>query len=192
MPFRVEKNGPGRPLLKLFNYYNYILNNTYRESEAELQKYPAHMQAWASIQKARVISTLLTQFKTTHMSILRQVRKSQGQAQHIDIDIDIDPVQNYVFQDLPLGYRQIMTDLYNEKEYDLLYDLMFNYSTILLDSLANLKQMDMTGEELLRFITLDADPYKWYNTINTLLWFTSKSPNHWHSSTLRLRSDTAV
>jgi hypothetical protein len=29
----------------------------------------------------------------------------------------------------------------------------------------------LTGEDLLTFITLDEDPYKWYNTMNEMLWY---------------------
>ena len=166
LPYRIDKSGPGRPILKLFNYYKYIMNNTYSASEAELQKYPAHMHRCASIQKARIISTRLSQFKKTNMSILRQVRQLLQDLAHEHIAHD---KANYIFNDLPYVYRQMFIDLYNEKEYELLYELTFNYSANLLDSLAKLKEMDMTGEELLQFITSDEDPYKWYNTINTLL-----------------------
>jgi hypothetical protein len=60
-------------------------------------------------------------------------------------------------------------DLHTEKEYDLLYELLFNYSANELEALAKLKGMDMTGEEILTFITLDENPYKWYNVINEII-----------------------
>ncbi len=102
------------------------------------------------------------------MSILRQVRQLLQDLAHEHIAHE-HPQANYIFNDLPYVYRQMFIDLYNAKEYELLYELTFTYSANLLDSLAKLKKMDMTGEELLQFITSDADPYKWYNTIHTLL-----------------------
>jgi hypothetical protein len=60
-------------------------------------------------------------------------------------------------------------ELYKEKEYSLLYELLFNYTASELDILAQLKNLVMSGDELLTFITLDEDPYKWYNTLNSLL-----------------------
>ena len=60
-------------------------------------------------------------------------------------------------------------ELYKEKDYDLLCELMFNYTASELNILVKLKDMDMSGEELLTFITLDEDPYKWFNDMNGLI-----------------------
>ena len=60
-------------------------------------------------------------------------------------------------------------ELYKEKDYDLLFELLFNYSAGELDLLAQLKDMDMSGEDLLTFITLNEDPYKWYNDMNEII-----------------------
>jgi hypothetical protein len=87
-------------------------------------------------------------------------------------DIAPEPIQDiyhYIFNDLPSLYRRMFTDLYKEKEYNLLYELLFNYTASELDILSKLKQMVMTGEEILTFITLNEDPYKWHNAINGIM-----------------------
>jgi hypothetical protein len=83
------------------------------------------------------------------------------EAEHMDY-------ANYIFNELPKFYREMFTDLLKEKEYDLLYELLFNYTATQLDIVVKMKEIDMSGEELLTFITLDEDPYKWYNNSNKL------------------------
>ena len=75
----------------------------------------------------------------------------------------------YLFNDIPHLYKKIFTELYIEKDFSLLYELMFNYCASELDIFSHLKKMTMTGEELLTFITMEEDPYKWYNNIAIML-----------------------
>ena len=74
-----------------------------------------------------------------------------------------------MFNELPYLYRQMLVDLYTQKEYDLLFELLFNYSAGELDVVSKLKGMDISGEELLTFITMDENPYKWYNHVNEMM-----------------------
>ena len=46
---------------------------------------------------------------------------------------------------------------------------MFNYCVSKLNVFVLLTKMDMTAEEIMTFITIDKDPYKWHNNINTIL-----------------------
>jgi len=157
-----------RPLVRMFNYYRFIVNNTYADSAAELQKYPEEMHSMALIQKNQIVNNICTQFKTTLLTVLRVTRKLLLDPPSAD-PIEQQNIQEqgkYMFNALP--QRKIFEDLYNEKNYDLLYEIIFNYSVSELDIVVKLKGMDMTGEDILTFITMDEDPYKWYNNINGL------------------------
>ena len=101
--------------------------------------------------------------------MLRQVRKLQLDAGEADAGEADSDYNKYIFNDLPKLYREMFMELYKEKDYDLLFELMFNYTASEINILAQLKEMDMSGEELLTFITLNEDPYKWYNDMNGLL-----------------------
>ena len=90
----------------------------------------------------------------------------EDQAQQAEEDHNM---ANYIFNDLPKFYREMFKDLFKEQEYDLLYEMVFNYSASELEKLAQLKELALSGEDLLTFITLDEDPYKWYNTMNEML-----------------------
>ncbi len=167
-PYKLDYQENRRPLIKMFNYYYYILSKRYDESEEGLQTYPEDMRQLALVQKEQIIGILRTNFKNINLSVLRQVRKVQlDQAQAANADYS-----KYLFRDLPKFYREMFMELYKEKDYDLLCELMFNYTASELNILAQLKCMDMSGEELLTFITfitLNEDPYKWFNDMNELL-----------------------
>jgi hypothetical protein len=163
-PYHVYIEPNNRPVVKMFNYYKYIVNQTYAASASDLQVFPQSMYKLAEAQKKQILNVIRTQFKTTHLSVLRHVRKSlletQALAEHMPCNI---------FDELPLFYRNMFTELFHEKEYSLLYELLFNYISSQLDIVAQLNEMPLSGEELLSFITLDHDPYKWYNAIKGLI-----------------------
>jgi hypothetical protein len=172
-PYKLVYPENSRPIVKMFNYYNYCVNRTYHESALDLQAYPREMQDLAAVQKEQIIRTIHTQFKTTNLSALRQVRKLLLEDQAEQEQDQAEQVQahmaNYIFNDLPKFYREMFKDLFKEGEYDLLYEMVFNYTASELEKLAQLKELALTGEDLLTFITLDEDPYKWYNTMNEML-----------------------
>ena len=172
-PYKLVYPENSRPIVKMFNYYKYCVNQTYDKSAIELQTYPKEMHALAAEQKQQIIRTIHTQFKTTNLSALRQVRKlllEEQQAEQQQAEQQAKQLQaNYIFNDLPKFYREMFKDLFKEHEYDLLYEMVFNYSASELEKLAQLKELALSGEDLLTFITLDEDPYKWYNTMNQMI-----------------------
>lgn len=175
-PYKLDYRENRRPLIKMFNYYHYLFNNRYPESAKDLQTYPKEMHVIASAQKQQIIHIIRVFFKTTIITLLRHVRKiqidksAQEEAQEQEEARESYAYNiKYLFRVLPKLYREMFTELYKEKDYDLLFELLFNYGANELDILAQLKDIDMTGEDLLTFITLNEDPYKWYNDINGLL-----------------------
>jgi len=195
-PIRLDQSEPNqRPIVKMFNYYKYTSNllsikelSLKELSLKELEAYPKEMHSLAEVQKKQIIRILYNQFKNSHLSILRQIRKKfidveqaheqaeQAQEQHEQAEQhdqeheqQDDYQANYIFNDLPYHLRQVFTELFKAKDYSLLYELLFNYSARELDTMAKLKEMDMSGTEILSFITLNEDPYKWYNVINEII-----------------------
>jgi hypothetical protein len=170
-PYKLDRPVNRRPVIKMFNYYKYCVNQTYHKSAFELESYPKEMHPLAIVQKEQIIQVIRNQFKNTNLSLLRQVRRLLLEAEHIEaehIEAEHMDYANYIFNELPKFYREMFTDLLKEKEYDLLYELLFNYTATQLDIVVKMKEIDMSGEELLTFITLDEDPYKWYNNSNKL------------------------
>ena len=163
-PYRIDRSPDNnqRPRIKMFNYYTHVVNQTYGLAERELQLYPPEMRGMADIQKTQIVNRLQSRFKTANLSLLRQVRKCILDPIHAP-EVDLYPLNQ-----IPRFCREIFQELFQEKNYDLLFELLFNYSISELNIIVNLKKMEMTGEELLTFITMDEDPYKWYNTLSGL------------------------
>ena len=145
----------------------------------ELEEYPLSMRPLEEVQRNQIINNIRNQFKNINLSILRHVRnlifqqaepvaQSEAVAQSEGAAAAAGP-EVYLFNDIPHLYREIFSELYKEKDFSLLYELMFNYCSSELDIFAHLKKMAMTGEELLTFITMEEDPYKWYNNIAIML-----------------------
>lgn len=163
-PYRIDRSPHNnqRPRIKMFNYYNHIVNQTYDMAEHELQLHSPEMRGMADIQKNQIVRRIQSRFKIANLSLLRQVRKCMlDQAHAAEADL-------YPLNQIPRFCREIFQELFQEKNYDLLFELLFNYSISELNIIVNLKKMEMTGEELLTFITMDEDPYKWYNTLSGL------------------------
>jgi hypothetical protein len=70
-----------------------------------------------------------------------------------------------ILNDIPLLQRAPFLELLQEKEFKALYDLLFEYVANHLNVFAQMTEMDISGSEILTFITADADTYKWYNNI---------------------------
>jgi hypothetical protein len=170
-PWRLDTSTE-RPVVKMFNYYKYIVNEHIAQ---EIEAYPPEMHHLMEIQREQIIKGIREQFKNIHLSLLRQIytqAQAQAEQQAEAAEQQAQAAEHLhadSFNQLPQLYRQMFLELSNEGEYSLLYELLFNYSASQLDILAKLKGLAMRGDELLTFITMDSDPYKWYNVMNTIM-----------------------
>jgi hypothetical protein len=168
-PYRlIKNNNHPRPLVKLFNYYHYIINDKLNEVDAEISKFPERMQPLVIDQKINIINMYTSRFKNINLNIMRQMQQKL-MAERQQAEQQQEPDHARIFNELPYTYREMFTDLYKEKEYSTLCEVLFHYCAMQLDVLAKLKKMDISGEEMLQFITSDADSYKWYNNMNSFL-----------------------
>jgi hypothetical protein len=170
-PYRLEKTAQHlRPVVKLFNYYYFIINDNLAAVEMEITKFPERMWPLITDQKTNIINMIRSRFKNINLSLMRQMRLKMLASQAQAAQAQAAQEENiYFFNDLPYAYREMFTDLYKEKEYSTVCEVLFHYCAKQLDVLARLKNMDISGEEILQFITADVDPYKWYNNINLFL-----------------------
>jgi hypothetical protein len=177
---------PPRPLLKVFNYFKYIINHSWRNIEAEMATYPHDKQYLIREQKNQIMNDIIKRFRHFNIAMLRQLRKKQqaqqqeqapGQAPGQAQAPEQAPAQNeddeyhpeYLFMHLPKMQYDMYMDLWRDKHYDLLYDVIFLFCANQLQVVAQLREMDLNGDDILKFITMDADPYKWYKTIDEFL-----------------------
>ena len=173
-----------RPIVKMFNYYKFISNSinasisnsiSVNKIEQEINTYPVEMRYLIEEQKKSLLNSIVFSFKTLNMTMLRHVQTNIQRARMPDIDVVDDALanngymNNYIYGHLPKMQQDIYKELSRENQYELLFELLFDYCARELDIYSQLKQLDLTGVEILEFITADQDPFKWYNNINMFL-----------------------
>ena len=147
----------------MFNYFKFITSQTYEKAEEEIKTYPTYMHPFIEEQKQHIINSIRTEFKNINIATLRQIKKIL-----LNPMDDVDP-NLYLYNGFNKPLRDFLLDLLKNKEYVLLEEILFNLCSSKLDIIARLKDMDLTGEQILRFITADADPYQWYKSIDGFL-----------------------
>ena len=160
-----------RPLVKMFNYYNFI-NNTiiyntlfnninHNTFDNEVASYEGDGSYIIEIQKECIIRTLQKQFKDFYLTMLRQVKLVLNNNMRDDNFINTN-----FYEEFPHNEQRIVfLDLYREKQYKTIYNLLYEEGIKQLDMLGWFKNYEMTGAELMQQITKEADPYKWYNNL---------------------------
>ena len=153
-----------RPMVRMFNYYKFIVTNTLPDAKREIAQYPPAVSTnLIKPQLNEIIYIYMTRFKHMQLTMLRQVRNALIQP---DSEFALNLHQSPdILNDIPLLQRAPFLELLQEKEFKALYDLLFEYVANHINVFAQMTEMDISGSEILTFITADADTYKWYNNI---------------------------
>ena len=163
---RIESPIGERPVVKMFNYYQFTAQA--QQAQEERRKYSPAMQPLIKVQRNQIAQLIMNNFKEYYLAILRQLHNEQAQAQAVQAQayaVHAVQVQPYLFNIFPKPSRNIYLDLLEQKEYGLLQEIIFDFCVDKLNFFVYLKKLDISGEEMLKFITADADPYKWHNNI---------------------------
>jgi hypothetical protein len=159
-PIKIETRLNERPLIKMFNYYKFFANNSLESINSERVKYSTEMQPLIILQKKQIVLDISNRFKTNYMAVLRQLQKII-----ISPPGEIKAPSICLFDDFPKASRDVYLNLLEKKEYDLLRDIFLEFCIHQLDLIVHLNQLDLSGQDMMKFITADEDPYKWNNNI---------------------------
>jgi hypothetical protein len=151
-----------RPIIKMFNMYQFILNDSFHFIQAEREKYSEEMQLYIDVQQNQIVNDICVQFKNVHIAMLRQVRKLMLSPPEEAAEIDPN---KYLYNSFSPAHKKMCLDLLENKDYALLWDLLYNYCADKLHLYTTLAGINMTGEEMLFYMTGDPDPYKWYQSV---------------------------
>jgi hypothetical protein len=159
-----ENEVGNRPIVKMFNYYKFFANNSFHLMQEERSKYTGEMQHIIDAQKLQIINDVIHTFKNSQIALLRQL-------QQIIIGV-AEPPKMYDYDQLaplpssfPRALNHIYLELMENKEYQLAREILDDFCAHRLDIFARLKQLDLSGQEILMFITANEDPYRWLNNI---------------------------
>jgi len=154
----------GQRPLSLFNIYYYIVNDCMHGLAQDAQYYSSpvatDVNTMINTQIEQVISSVKSDLTNHMLSLLRIIfRLIVGDEQRSEIHID------YCFNFIAKPQRETFLNLYNDNNYIELYTNLIDYFSRDIDRVAKLKNHDLTGKEILQFITYGDKPYEWYANI---------------------------
>ena len=154
----------GQRPLSLFNIYYYIINDCMHRLTQDAQYYSSpvavDVNTMINTQIEQVISSVKSDLTNHMLSLLRIIfRLIVGDEQRSEIHID------YCFNFIAKPHRETFLNLYNDNKYIELYADLIDYFSRDIDRVAKLKNHDLTGKEILQFITYGDKPYEWYANI---------------------------
>jgi hypothetical protein len=183
----VAQNANNRPIVKMFNYYKFFANNSFHLMQEERSKYTGEMQHIIEEQKVQIINDVIHTFKNSQIALLRQLQHINNAnavgANAVGANavgsnavganaVGAEPLKMYNSDQLaplpssfPRALNHIYLELMEQKEYQLVRDILNEFCAHRLDIFARLKQLDLSGEEILMFITANEDPYRWLGNV---------------------------
>jgi len=157
-PFYIDSKNK----IKLFNIYDYINNNKLDLLKSDINNkekfnvdnniFNSHMEKILHIVKYELNNIILQVLRTVFRMITGE------ELNYVD-----NNAQNFnCFDDKK---RNICVNLITDRNYTDLYELLLTEFGKKLDIVSIYKGLDLTGREILEFITLGDDPFDWYNNV---------------------------
>ena len=162
-PYTINENGK----IRFFNIYYYLANENLNCMGQCILKYTQsdngnnniinqHLEQIIKIVKYELTNTMLQAMRFAFRLVTGQEIK--------DHDLIIAE-----FNFMAGNKRATCLSLLNEKKHVELYEYLLSEFGKKLDIVSIIKKMDITGREILSFITLGNDPFKWYNNVSHFL-----------------------
>jgi hypothetical protein len=153
-----------RPIIKMFNYYKFFANNSWHLMKEERSKYTGEMQQLIDLQKEQIINDVMHTFKNSQLALLRQLQQIRNGLMEPAKMYDSDQLASLP-SSFPKALNTIYLELMEKKEYQLVREILEEFCAHRLDIFARLKELDLSGQEILMFITANEDPYRWLNNV---------------------------
>lgn len=164
-PFRIDSqsfiNRNKRVIIRLFNIFRFTTMDIITEKiEIETMNYPPYMRIMIEKQKEQVITTIKDELKNDIFSILRIILRLVKEEEKYE---EIKHV--YFFNNLPEYEKNKALSLYHEKKFNNLIEFLINYYGKKIDLVVKIKELDISGREILQFIINGTNPYDWYKSL---------------------------
>jgi hypothetical protein len=158
-PYYFDERGS----IKLFNLYYFIVNKKLNCIQQAIRRYSIHNNNNKNI-LAKHMDTIITIIKTEIINVMLQVLRVVFRLIH-DEEIKEFDKGALTFTCMVGEKRSQCLQYLTNKDYVFLYDFLLNEFGEKLEIIVIFKQLDITGREMLELITLDNDPFKWYNNV---------------------------
>ena len=158
-PFKLTERN--RPMIKVFNIYNYLDRNQIYDIDSAIAEYYGDENIdKISGQIHSALEQYISDFKGKSLTILKNIYRV--------INCNEKLVPEFILESIHYKYRDKVNTMIHSREYQQLYDFVFKMFAYDLDIVLKLKQSGGYGEEMLRFITRDPEPNKWYNELRVI------------------------
>ena len=173
MPYRLVRNnslerrrsGGTLDSLEFFNIYYFIVNNKLCEIDEAAKLFPPYMHCMINNQKNQVIQQVKDLLKNKMLTILRASKRLiNGSDPHDDYNAKV--MLDYIWCPKERTKCEL---IYNEKKYNDLFDELIDFFAKELDKIVQINKLDISGKEILLFITQNEKHYEWYDTIKQFL-----------------------
>ena len=148
-----------RPVIKMFNYYHHLLNKTVGShvERLDILNYPRNEIKYINAQINNILVSLWEDFKTTHLFVFRQIYNKAYGLECMSSVEDINLYGGNLSADDINEYNKLL----EEKQYNLLYSLVYNKCEEAIDLILKVKKKDIRGREIMSFLTFINNPYEW-------------------------------
>ena len=165
-PFKIDYipflNHNKRIIIKLFNIFRFTTLDTIKEKlQIEMNNYPPYMHAMIEKQKEQVVNSLKKELRNDIFANLRIIlRLNNGEEKYEEIK------HVYFFNNLPECVKTKVLTMYHKKHFSKLLDYLINYYGKKIDIVSKIKELDLSGREILEFIINGSNPYDWYKSLD--------------------------
>jgi hypothetical protein len=164
MPYCLKNKGEGASRIEFFNIFQYIKENRIKDIASDAKKYyPPEM---IHIQNEKVFAAIKTEFKNHIFSTMRVLLKLIRGEEKIE-DGDVNNYL-YIFRYIPKTKRRIVEEKFKQGLFREVFDYLIDVFSVKMETLVKLKQLDLTGKELIQFVINEheEDMYNWYDNLN--------------------------
>jgi hypothetical protein len=167
MPYRLNNAGSR---IEFFNIFQYIKENRIKDIASDAKKYyPPSMHEMIHIQSEKAIAAIKTEFKNNIFSTMRVLLKLIRGEEKIE-DGDKEKLNNYlyIFRYIPKTKQRIVEEKFKQGLFREVFDYLIDFFSLKMEILVKLKQLDLTGKELIQFVINEheEDMYCWYDNLN--------------------------
>lgn len=168
MPYCLKNGGEGGARrIEFFNIFQYIKENRIKDIASDAEKYyPPSMHEMIHIQSEKVFAAIKTEFKNNIFSTMRVLLKLIRGEERIE-DGDINNYL-YIFRYISKTKRRIVEEKFKQGLFREVFDYLIDFFSVKMETLVKLKQLDLTGKELIQFVINEheEDIYNWYDNLN--------------------------
>ena len=124
------------------------------------------MHEMIHIQSEKVFAAIKTEFKNNIFSTMRVLLKLMRGEERIEDE----SMKNYlyIFRYIPKTKRRIVEEKFKQGLFREVFDYLNDFFSVKMETLVKLKQLDLTGKELIQFVINEheEDMYNWYDNLN--------------------------